>query len=52
MTCAPDRLFKEVAYVAYHFHWSRAEILDLEHAERRRFVSEIAEINRRIREGG
>lgn len=51
MTYAPERLYEEVAYVAYHFHWSRAEILDLEHVERRRFVAEIAQINGRIREG-
>ena len=52
MTYAADRLYEEVAYVAYHFHWSREEILDLEHAERRRFVAEIGMINTRIRQGG
>ena len=34
MTYATDRLYEEVAYVAYHFHWSLEEILDLEHPER------------------
>jgi hypothetical protein len=52
VTCAADRLYEEVAYVAYHFHWSREEILDLEHAERRRFIAEIGNINTRIRQGG
>lgn len=52
MTYASDRLYEEVAYVAYHFHWSRDEILDLEHAERRRFVEEIGQINTRIQHGG
>jgi hypothetical protein len=42
-----DRLFEEIAYIAYHFHWPLEEILDLEHPIRRRFVEEIAEINRR-----
>ena len=51
MTYAADRLYEEVAYVAYHFHWSRDEILDLEHPERLRFVAEIAHINKRISEG-
>ena len=41
VTYATDRLFEEVAYVAYHFHWSIDEILDLEHPIRRRFVEEI-----------
>jgi hypothetical protein len=41
MTYATNRIYEEVAYIAYHFHWSLDEILDLEHAERRRFVDEI-----------
>lgn len=51
MTYATDRLFEEVAYVAYHFHWSFEEILDLEHGVRRRFVEEIDRLNRRVEEG-
>ncbi len=50
MTYATDRLFQEVAYVAYHFHWSLDEILDLEHPIRRRFVDEIGRIDRRLTE--
>ncbi|TMC01791.1 MAG: hypothetical protein E6J41_31980 [Chloroflexi bacterium] len=42
-----DRLFEEIAYIAYHFHWPLDEILDLEHPLRRRFVEEIARINQR-----
>jgi uncharacterized protein DUF6760 len=52
MTYQPDRLYEEVAYVAYHFHWSLASIIDLEHGERRRYVDEIARINRRLSSGG
>ena len=50
MTYATDRLFEEVAYVAYHFHWSLDDILDLEHPVRQRFVAEIAKINLRLSE--
>ena len=46
MTYAIDRLHQEIAYVAYHFHWPLSELLDLEHADRRRFVQEIDSINR------
>ena len=42
MTYATDRLYAEIAYVAYYLHWSRDDILDLEHAERQRFVAQIA----------
>ena len=51
MTYAAEQLYTEVAYVAYHFHWSMAEILDLEHAERLRYVAEIAKINNRVNQG-
>jgi hypothetical protein len=50
VTYAPDRIHEEVAYVAYHFHWSLEEILDLEHGQRRRYVAEIASINQRMAE--
>jgi hypothetical protein len=39
-------MYEEVAYIAYHFHWSHEQLLLLEHAERRRWVEEIAKINR------
>jgi hypothetical protein len=45
VTFDADRLFDEVAYVAYHFHWPLGEILDLEHSLRQRFVEEIGAIN-------
>ena len=47
MTYATERLYEEVAYVAYYLHWSREAILDLEHAERQRFVAQIAALNTR-----
>lgn len=37
--------------MAYHFHWSRDEILWLEHGERLRWVQEIAAINARLGSG-
>jgi hypothetical protein len=52
VTYAADRLHEEVAYVAYHFHWPLGDILDMEHPDRQRYVSEIARINTRISQGG
>lgn len=52
MTHPADRLYEEVTYVAYHFHWSLDAILDLEHPLRRRFVDEIGRINQRLTQGG
>lgn len=51
MTYATDRLYEEVAYVAFHFHWPLEEILDLEHPERQRYVEEIGRLNRRLSRG-
>lgn len=50
-TYAPDRLYAEVAYIAYHFHWPLDDLLDLEHPERQRFAAEIAGINTRASAG-
>jgi hypothetical protein len=36
--------------VAYHFHWPMTDIMELEHADRRRWVEEISAINRRVAE--
>jgi hypothetical protein len=52
VTYAPDRLHEEMAYIAYHFHWALGDLLDLEHADRRRYADEIARINTRMNEGG
>jgi hypothetical protein len=37
-----------MAFVAYHLHWSRDELMGLEHAERRRWCREISAINRTL----
>ncbi|MFJ9039050.1 DUF6760 family protein [Streptomyces sp. NPDC102406] len=44
MTYATDRLHEEIAYIAYHFHWGLDDILDLEHADRRRYTQHVAEL--------
>ena len=43
-----DDLYEEVAFVAYHFHWSLSEILELEHGDRQRFIEEISAINKEM----
>ena len=43
-----EALYGEVAFLAYHFHWPHDDVLNLEHAERRRWVQEISAINERI----
>jgi hypothetical protein len=43
-----EQLHQELAYIAYHFHWSPDDVLDMEHAERHIWLAEIARINREI----
>jgi hypothetical protein len=47
VTYGAERVLEEVSYVAYHFHWPLADILDLEHPDRRRFVEDIARLDAR-----
>jgi uncharacterized protein DUF6760 len=50
VTYASDRLLEEIAYVAYHLHWSFEELLDLEHPVRRALIEQVDQLNRRARE--
>ncbi|MGH7790940.1 MAG: DUF6760 family protein [Thermodesulfobacteriota bacterium] len=43
-----DRIYEEVAFIAYHFHWTHEEIINMEHKERQRWVEEISRINRHL----
>ena len=40
MRPSPEDLLGETARLAYHLHWPLETILDLEHADRRRFLRE------------
>jgi len=41
-------LYKEVAFISYHFHWPHDAVMTLEHTERRRWVEEISAINEQM----
>ncbi|HXU74545.1 MAG TPA: DUF6760 family protein [Polyangia bacterium] len=45
-----EQIYQEVAYIAYHFHWTLDDILGMEHDERHIWLREIARINREINE--
>lgn len=48
---SPDRVYEEVAFVAYHFNWSHDSVLAMPHAERERWCTEISRINERMNGG-
>jgi hypothetical protein len=43
-----DRLHEEVAYLAYHVSWTYQEVMQLDHRQRQRWVTEVARINQRM----
>jgi hypothetical protein len=43
-----DRLYREIAYIAYYFHWPYDDVLALDHHERARLIDEIGGINRAV----
>ena len=43
-----ERLYEEVAYIAYYFHWPVSQVMAMEHVDRLRWVTEIAKMNKRI----
>jgi hypothetical protein len=45
-----DRLYDEVAFIAYHFHWPYSEIVQMDHQERQHWVEQITGINTRLNE--
>lgn len=48
MTVGADRLYEELAFVAYYLHWPHGELLDMDHLTRRRYLGEISRINQQI----
>ena len=43
-----DFLYREVHYLAYHYHWSEQEILALPREKRRKYIAILAEELRRV----
>jgi len=43
-----ENIFKEVAFLGYHFHWSRDTLMEMSHKERHQWVKEVSEINEKI----
>ena len=41
-------LYEEMAFIAYHFHWSHSDLMRLDHRERRRWCKEISSMNRKF----
>ena len=45
-------LYEEMAFIAYHLHWSHGVLMEMEHGERRRWCREVSRINRKLDAAG
>ncbi|MBL8901347.1 MAG: hypothetical protein JNM84_27215 [Planctomycetes bacterium] len=41
-------LYRELAFLAYYLHWPHAQLLALDHGERRRWCEEVSRMNREL----
>lgn len=37
-----------MSFLGYYLHWSREELMELDHKERRRWCSEVSHINKKL----
>ena len=37
-----------MAFLAYYLHWSYEDVMELDHAERRRWCERVSEINKKL----
>ena len=43
-----ERLYQEMAFLAYYLHWSNEALMALDHWERRRWCREVSAINKKL----
>ncbi len=43
-----EELYREMSFISYYFHWSEKSVLGMEHTMRRKWCSEISDINRSL----
>lgn len=41
----PEAIWQEIAFLAYHLHWTLDDLLDLEHADRVRMLRAVSNLN-------
>ena len=48
MLCPQERLYQEMTFLSYYLHWSRDEVMNLNHLERRRWCREVSAVNKKL----
>jgi hypothetical protein len=45
-----EQIYKEVAFIAYYFHWQHDQVMEMPHSERKKWCEEISGINKKLSE--
>jgi hypothetical protein len=43
-----DQIYREVAFIAYYFHWNHDQVIEMPHRERKKWCEEISSINKKL----
>jgi len=43
-----DRLYEEIAFLAYYLHWDYTTLISMTHDERQRWCQEVSKINKQL----
>ena len=43
-----EQLYQEMTFLSYYLHWSRNEVMSLDHRERRRWCQEVSDVNQKL----
>ena len=43
-----ERIYQEMTFLSYYLHWSRDEVMRLNHLERRRWCREVSAVNKKL----
>ena len=43
-----EQLYQEMTFLSYYLHWSRDEVMRLDHLERRRWCKEVSAVNQKL----
>ena len=43
-----EQLYQEMTFLSYYLHWSRNDVMQLSHQERRRWCSEVSAVNQKL----
>ena len=43
-----EQLYQEMTFLSYYLHWSRNDVMQLSHQERRRWCAEVSAVNEKL----